>query len=53
MNLAVALSDAGVLDRYNVRLLGTPLETIRKAEDREFSATSCTTSANRNRPTAP
>ena len=36
LNLAVALSDAGVLDRYNVRLLGTPLETIRKAEDREF-----------------
>ena len=36
LNMAVALSDAGVLDRYNVRLLGTPLETIRKAEDREF-----------------
>ena len=36
LNLAVALSDAGVLDRYDVRLLGTPLDTIRKAEDREF-----------------
>ena len=36
LNMAVALSDAGVLERYNVRLLGTPLETIRKAEDREF-----------------
>src|SRR5881392_4238107 len=36
LNLAVALADAGVLDRYNVRLLGTPLETIRKAEDREL-----------------
>ena len=36
LNLAVALADAGVLDRYNVRLLGTPLETIRKAEDRDF-----------------
>ncbi|MEK7814626.1 MAG: carbamoyl-phosphate synthase large subunit, partial [Chloroflexota bacterium] len=34
LNLAVALADAGVLDRYSVRLLGTPLETIRKAEDR-------------------
>jgi carbamoyl-phosphate synthase large subunit len=34
LNLAVALADAGVLDRYNVRLLGTPLEGIRKAEDR-------------------
>ena len=36
LNLAVALADAGVLERYNVRLLGTPLETIRKAEDRDF-----------------
>ncbi len=36
LNLAVALADAGVLDRYNVRLLGTPLETIRKSEDREY-----------------
>ena len=32
----MALADAGVLDRYNVRLLGTPLETIRRSEDREF-----------------
>ncbi len=36
LNLAVDLADAGVLDRYDVRLLGTPLETIRKAEDRDF-----------------
>ena len=36
LNLAVALADAGVLEKYNVRLLGTPLETIRKAEDRDF-----------------
>ena len=36
LNLAVALADAGVLERYNVRLLGTPLDTIRKAEDREL-----------------
>ncbi|MSQ17032.1 MAG: carbamoyl-phosphate synthase large subunit [Dehalococcoidia bacterium] len=36
LNLAVALADAGVLDRHNVRLLGTPLETIRKAEDRDY-----------------
>ena len=36
LNLAVALADAGVLERYNVRLLGTPLETIKKAEDREL-----------------
>ena len=36
LNLAVALSDAGVLEKYSVRLLGTPLETIRKSEDRDF-----------------
>jgi len=36
LNLAVALSDAGILDKYNVKLLGTPLETIRKSEDRDF-----------------
>ena len=35
LNLAVALADAGVLDRYGVRLLGTPVEAIRAAEDRE------------------
>ncbi|HLB12940.1 MAG TPA: carbamoyl-phosphate synthase (glutamine-hydrolyzing) large subunit, partial [Dehalococcoidia bacterium] len=36
LNLAVALADAGVLDRYGVRALGTPLESIRKAEDRQL-----------------
>ena len=36
LNLAVDLADAGVLDRYDVRLLGTPLETIRKSEDRNY-----------------
>ena len=36
LNLAVDLNDAGVLDKYNVKLLGTPLETIRKAEDRDL-----------------
>ena len=35
LNLAVELADAGVLDRYGVKLLGTPLATIRSAEDRE------------------
>ncbi|MCJ7712557.1 MAG: carbamoyl-phosphate synthase large subunit, partial [Chloroflexi bacterium] len=35
LNLAMALAEAGVLDRHNVRLLGTPLEAIRMAEDRE------------------
>jgi len=36
LNLAVELADAGVLEKYNVRLLGTPLQTIRNAEDREL-----------------
>ena len=36
LNLAVELAEAGVLERYNVRLLGTPLHTIKQAEDREL-----------------
>ena len=36
LNLAVDLDDAGVLKKYNVRVLGTPIDTIRKAEDREL-----------------
>ncbi|MCE7929343.1 MAG: carbamoyl-phosphate synthase large subunit [Chloroflexi bacterium CFX7] len=36
LNLAVDLANAGVLEKYGVRLLGTPLETIRRAEDREL-----------------
>ena len=36
LNLAVDLAAAGVLDRYGVRLLGTPLDTIRRAEDRDL-----------------
>ncbi|MCH8207181.1 MAG: carbamoyl-phosphate synthase large subunit, partial [Chloroflexi bacterium] len=36
LNLTVDLADAGVLEKFDVRLLGTPLETIRKAEDREL-----------------
>jgi carbamoyl-phosphate synthase large subunit len=35
LNLATALADAGVLERHGVRLIGTPLEAIRMAEDRE------------------
>ena len=35
LNLAVELAEAGILERYGVRLLGTPLESIRLAEDRE------------------
>ena len=36
LNLAVALAEAGVLAKYDVRLLGTPLSAIQKAEDREL-----------------
>lgn len=36
LNLAVELADTGVLERYNVRLLGTPVATIKLAEDREL-----------------
>src|SRR5437016_6040933 len=35
LNLAVGLADAGVLDRCEVRVLGTPLAAIREAEDRD------------------
>jgi carbamoyl-phosphate synthase large subunit len=35
LNLAVALHDSGALERYNVRLLGTPVRSIKQAEDRE------------------
>jgi carbamoyl-phosphate synthase large subunit len=36
LNLATELAEAGVLEKYDVKLLGTPLSTIRKAEDREI-----------------
>src|SRR5438445_9307372 len=36
LNLAVALAESGALDRLGVRLLGTPLDAIRRAEDREL-----------------
>jgi len=34
LNLAVALGEAGVLDRCGVRVLGTPLSAVHAAEDR-------------------
>ncbi|WP_188454799.1 carbamoyl-phosphate synthase (glutamine-hydrolyzing) large subunit [Virgibacillus oceani] len=36
LNLAVSLSKSGILDQFNVELLGTPLDTIQKGEDREL-----------------
>ncbi len=35
LNLAVELDEAGALQRHGIELLGTPIETIRLAEDRE------------------
>ena len=35
LNLAMELAEAGFLDEYNVRLLGTKAEGIKKAEDRQ------------------
>lgn len=34
LNLAVALAESGVLDKYNVELIGAKLEAINKAENR-------------------
>jgi carbamoyl-phosphate synthase large subunit len=34
LNLAVDLSDAGILERYDIELIGAKLEAIKKAEDR-------------------
>ena len=36
LNLAVQLAERGVLEKYNVELLGTPLKAIEQAEDREL-----------------
>ncbi len=35
LNLAVKLAEAGILEKYEVELLGTSLDAIEKAEDRE------------------
>ncbi len=39
LNMAVELAAAGVLEKYNVELLGTPLQSIMNAEDRELFRT--------------
>ena len=36
LNLAVQVADRGILERYGVRLLGTPLSAIKQAEDRSL-----------------
>ncbi|KJS83735.1 MAG: carbamoyl phosphate synthase large subunit [Peptococcaceae bacterium BICA1-8] len=36
LNLAKELAESGILEKAGVKLLGTPLDAIRKAEDREM-----------------
>ena len=36
LNLAIELSDSGILDKYNVILIGAQISAIKKAEDRLF-----------------
>jgi len=36
LNLALALQERGVLERWDVRVLGTPLDAVARAEDREL-----------------
>ncbi|OYT27646.1 MAG: carbamoyl phosphate synthase large subunit [Candidatus Altiarchaeales archaeon ex4484_96] len=38
LNIASSLSAMGVLEEHNVKMLGTPIETIKKGEDRESFA---------------
>ncbi|MDI6709396.1 MAG: carbamoyl-phosphate synthase large subunit [Bacillota bacterium] len=35
LNLGKQVAESGILDEFGIELLGTPLETIRRAEDRE------------------
>jgi carbamoyl-phosphate synthase large subunit len=36
LNLAIELADSGVLEKYNVQLIGAQISAIKKAEDRLF-----------------
>ncbi|HMU41089.1 MAG TPA: carbamoyl-phosphate synthase (glutamine-hydrolyzing) large subunit [Pseudomonadota bacterium] len=38
LNCGLALEETGVLDRFSVRVLGTPIDTIRLCEDRRLFA---------------
>ena len=35
LNLAVELHDTGILEKYNVKVIGTSIESIKKGEDRD------------------
>ena len=41
LNLAIELSEKGILDKYGVELLGTDVKSIRMAEDRELFKEMC------------
>ena len=36
LNCGMALGESGVLEKYNVQVMGTPVQTIRDTEDREL-----------------
>ncbi len=36
LNMSIELYEKGILDKYNVRLIGTSIESIKKGEDREL-----------------
>jgi len=36
LNVSVAVAERGILNRYNVKVIGADIEAIRKAEDREL-----------------
>ncbi len=36
LNLAVDLDDAGILEKYDVKVIGTSIESIKEGEDREL-----------------
>ncbi|MDP4281052.1 MAG: carbamoyl-phosphate synthase (glutamine-hydrolyzing) large subunit [Bacteroidota bacterium] len=38
LNCGVALNDSGVLEKYEVKVLGTPIEAIKMTEDRQLFA---------------
>lgn len=36
LNMAVELKEKGILDKYNVKIIGTSIESIKRGEDREL-----------------
>lgn len=36
LNMAVELADKGILEKYGVRVIGTPIDSIKRGEDREL-----------------